>query len=150
MSSYRFRFLSLDPVFIEEAVFGNGKIVVVNPENIRKLNFPLTLSEEYGVPFITAFRVVAIFLLKVLRDSTITPDITGKVFIEILESFPLKMGKKEFGQILLSVCNGVLSKMKSSLILNNLSKSINKKINMLYKVLEIYSLGEKLWFPKKE
>ncbi len=57
LSSYRFRFLTLNSDDIEKAVFGDEEIRIVNPENMRKLNFPLTLSEEYGVPFQTAFKV---------------------------------------------------------------------------------------------
>lgn len=148
LSSCRFRFLLLNPDFIEKAVFGDGKIRIVNPENIRKLNFPLTLSEEYGVLFQTAFRIIVIFLLKVLKNSTIPPDIAEKVFVEVLESFPLEMDKKEFGQILLKVCCGVLDKIKSSLILDDLAKAMNEKINRFSKALEIYNSEEKLWIPK--
>ena len=61
LSSYRFRFLALNVDDIENAVFGDNVIKTVKAENIKKLNFPLILSEEYGVPFQTALRVVGIF-----------------------------------------------------------------------------------------
>ena len=51
LSSYRFRFLHLTTEDIEKAVFGDGIIVTLQPERIKWLNFPLTLSEQYGVSF---------------------------------------------------------------------------------------------------
>jgi len=36
LSSYRFRFLSVNPDDIEKAVFGDGEIKIVHPGNIRK------------------------------------------------------------------------------------------------------------------
>ena len=150
LSSYRFRFLSFNSDDIEKAVFGDGKIKIVSPENIRKLNFPLTLSEGYGVPFQNAFKIVVTFLFKVLRDSTITSDITEKIFIEIIESFPTKMNKKELGQILLGVCLRVIENIKSNLILLPLTQTIHEKINKLSKVIEIYNSETQLWIPKSE
>ncbi len=94
LSSYRFRFLSLSHDDIEKAVFGDGKIRTVNSENIKKLNFSLTLSEEYGVLFQTAFSVVVRFLFRVLVDDTILPEIIERIFVEIIESFPKKLIKK--------------------------------------------------------
>ena len=112
LSSYRFRFLTLNADDIEKAIFGDGEIKIVKPENIRKFNFPLTLSEEYGVPFQTAFTVVGAFLLKVMMDNTITLDVAEKIFIEIIESFPTKIRKKDFGQMLLRVCFNAIEKNK--------------------------------------
>ena len=148
LSSYRFRFLSLNSDDIIKAVLGDGKLIIIKPENIKKFNFPLTLSEEYGVPFQIAFRVVLGFLIKLLMDSTITIDILESVFIEILNSFPSEMGKKEFGQILLRVCRKVIEKKKSIFILSTLTDKINEKINRLFQIAEIYSSDTHLWIPK--
>lgn len=146
LSSYRFRFLSLSPDDIEKAVFGDGKIKTIKPQNVRKLNFPLTLSEEYGVPFRTSFMVTTKFLLKVLTDNTIIPDIAEKVFIEIIESFPTKMDKKTLGQIFLRVCIQIIEKSKSKLILNLKSKTIQEKIDLLSQSIQIYDSGN-LFIP---
>ena len=131
LSSYRFRFLSLSPDDIEKAVFGDEKIKTIRPQNIRKLNFPLTLSEEYGVPFQTSFRVIAKFLSKILVDNSITPYITERIFVEIIESFPTKIDKKTLGQMFLRVCIQIIEKSKSKLILNLKSKTIQEKIDLL-------------------
>lgn len=143
LSSYRFRFLSLNSNDIEMAVFGNSKIKTIKPGNIRKLNFPLTLSEEYGVPFQTAFTVVGGFLFKVLMDNTVTADITEKIFIEILESFPGKMSKKDFGQLLLGTCLRVIEKNKSKFALHQKNQIIYEKINKLLQTTNIYDLKTK-------
>ena len=147
LSSCRFRFLSLNSDDIEKAVFGDGKIKTVSIENIRKLNFPLTLSEEYGVPFQKAFTVIGGFLLKVLMDNTVTSDIAKKIFIEIIETFPTKMNKKDFGQMLLRGCFSVIKNNKSKFVLCPKNQIINKKIDKLSQVTEIFNSEKKLWLP---
>lgn len=150
LSSYRFRFLSLGSDDIEKAVFGDGKIKIVSPENIRKLNFSLTLSEEYGVPFQKAFTVVGGFLLKVLMDDTVTTDIVEKIFIEIIETFPTKINKKDFGQMLLRVCLRAIENNKSKFVLYSRTQLIHKKVDKLLQVTEIYNLKAKLWTSNTE
>lgn len=146
LSSYRFRFLTLNSDDIEKAVFGDEEIKAVKPENIRKLNFPLTLSEEYGVQFQTAFSVLGRFLFKVLMDNAVTAEIAEKIFIEILSSFPTKMNKKNLGQRLLRVCLGAIKDNKSKFILFPNNQLIHKKIDRLQQATEIYA-ESKLWVP---
>ncbi|MHA1574771.1 MAG: hypothetical protein ACTSXL_01320 [Alphaproteobacteria bacterium] len=142
LSSYRFRFLSLNYDDIKKAVFGDGEIKIVNPENIRKFNFPITLSEEYGVPFQTAFTIVGGFLLAVLLDNTITVEITEKIFIEIIETFPVQMNKKEFGQMFLRVCVHAIEQNKSGVIYKIKSKTVQEKIEKLFLSTEIYNFSK--------
>ena len=127
-------------------MFGNGKIKVVRTENIRKFNFSLTLSEEYGVSFQNAFAVVVRFLFKVLIDDTITPDIVEKIFIEIIESFPMEKDKGNLGQMLLRVCTKAVEK-KSRWILTKKSKTTQEKIDKLSRATEIFSSGIQIWTP---
>lgn len=141
LSSYRFRFLSLSSDDIEKAVFGDRKIKIIRTGNIRKFNFSLTLSEEYGVSFQNAFAVVVRFLFKLLIDDTITPDIVEKIFIEIIESFPTKKDKKNLGQMLLSVCTKAIEKNKSKWILTKKSNTTQEKIDKLSRATEIFSSG---------
>lgn len=147
LSSYRFRFLSLNSDDIEKAVFGDGRIKVIRIENIRKLNFPLTLSEEYGVPFQTAFAVLGRFLIKILTDDSVIPDIVEKIFIEIIESFPTKKDKGNFGQMLLRVCDNAIEKNKSKWILTKTSKTTQEKIDKLSQAIEIFGSGIQIWTP---
>ena len=145
LSSYRFRFLPISSNDLERAVFGDRRIKVVNSENIRKLNFTLTLSEEYGVSFQVAFALVAKFLYKVLIDDTIMPDIVEKIFVEIIESFSMEKDEKNLGQMLLRICTKAVEKNKSRLILTRMSKITQEKIDRLSKVTEIFSSGIKIW-----
>ncbi len=141
IASYRFRFLFLSPDDIEKAVFGDSKIKIANTQNIRKLNFPLTLSEEYGVTFEIAFKVLIGFLTRVLIDNTIPPDLTQNIFIEIIESFPTKKDKRTLGQLLLETCNLIIEKKykSSELIIFPESKIRQEKVKRLYQCLNIYS-----------
>jgi len=128
-------------------VFSDGKIKVIRTENIRKLNFSLTLSEEYGVSFQNAFAVVVRFLFKILIDDTITSDIVEKIFVEIIESFPMEKEKKNLGQMLLGVCTKAVEKNKSKWILTKTSKTTQEKIDKLSQATEIFSSGIQIWTP---
>jgi len=148
LSSYRFRFLSLNPNDIEMAVFGDSEIKTIKPQNIRKLNFPLTLSEEYGVPFQKTFTIVAGFLFKVLMDNAITADPSEKIFIEILETFPTKKNKKDLGQMLLRICLSAINNKSKFILLPNV-QLINEKIDKLLQTTEIYNSETQIWTPEE-
>ena len=84
------------------------------------------------------------FLLKVLMDNAVTVDIVEKIFIEILESFPTEMNKKDFGQRMLRVCFRAIEDNKSKFILFPHNQLIHKKIDKLQQAAEIYARS-KLW-----
>lgn len=145
LSSRRFRFLSLNIDDIENAVFGGGIIKFFEPKNIRKLNFSLTLSEEYGISFKTAFNVVGKFLYKILIDDAIPHNYIGEIFIEILSTFPSGKNKKGLGEMLLNVCVQEINKTAKKIIFNK--TNIRKKIKTLEHILEIHDFKSSLWFP---
>ena len=95
LSSYRFRFLSVSSDDLEKAVFGDKETKTI-PENIRKFNFQLTLSEEYGVSFQDALVVIKFFLLQTLAKPT-KNDLCEKIFKETIDCFPIKI-KKNLGK----------------------------------------------------
>jgi len=140
ISSYRFRFIPLTSEDIENTVLGSGRIQIVNPENIRKLNFPLLLSEEYGVPFKHGFTFIGKFIVKFLFDDAIIPEIFEKVFIEIVESFPSKIDKKLLGLMFLQICILEATKERPGLIIRVKNKIIEEKIKRLNNATEIYNL----------
>ncbi len=144
LSSYRFRFLPLSTKDIEKAVFGDGTIMKVQPENIRKLNFPLTLSEDYGVPFKSAFSVVGLFLVKVLVDNTILPDMAEGIFVEILSAFPTDKDKNTLGKIFLRQCVQTINKTHNWIIVGS---SVQEKVDILMRATDIYGSKNKLWTP---
>ncbi|MCD4670619.1 MAG: hypothetical protein K8S14_09245, partial [Actinomycetia bacterium] len=87
LSSYRCRFLTLNSNDLEKAVFGDNRVNVITVENILQFNFPLTLSEDYGVLFKIAFRVIFEFFIKVLSDNPITFDVKEKILFQLIVSF---------------------------------------------------------------
>ena len=136
LASCRFRFLPLNTDDIENAVFGDGVIKVVRPERIRLLNFSLTLSVSYGVPFSTAFAVVGRFLVKILVDDSIPTDTTERIFDEILSAFPVENGdKKQLGIKFLGVAVRVLSQFRQRIIIG---AKAPEKIDALSRLAEIY------------
>jgi tetratricopeptide (TPR) repeat protein len=134
LSSYRFRFLPITVDDIEKSVFGGNDVKVFSPKKIRLLNFPLTLSEDYGVSFDRAFTVVGQFLIKILIDDAVVSEMMEKIFIEIVESFPTK-DKNQFGQLLLGISVKVINKAQKDIILG---RNIQKKVNSISKLIEIY------------
>ena len=132
---------------IEKAVFGDGEIKIVKPEFIRKLNFPLTLSEEYGVPFQTAFRVVGLFFIQVSVDNAITANVAEKIFIEILSSFPTEMGKKDLGQMFIEVCVKIIENNRAKFFVHAKNQLLREKLDKLLQATEICSSETKLWTP---
>jgi hypothetical protein len=147
LAAYRFRFLPLDADDIEKAVFGDGVIKVVRPERIRMLNFPLTLSVAYGVPFDTAFVVVGRFLVKILMDDSIPTETTERVFAEILSAFPVEDGdKQQLGIKFLGVAARAVNQSRQRMIIGT---KVQEKIDALSQLAEIYdgSQGPKLNRP---
>lgn len=137
LSSYRFRFLPIAFEDIEKAVFGDGTIRVITPQNIRLLNFPLTLSENYGVSFGRAFPIIGRFLVKVLIDDSILPEMVNKIYVEIIETFPIpaNMSKRELGRMLIGVSVRVINNTQNNIVL---SRNIQKKVDSLSNLTEIY------------
>jgi len=147
LSSYRFRFLSLSPDDIDKAVFGDGDIKNIKPENIRRFNFPLILSEDYGVPFDVGLKVVGIFFFRKMMDDAVELDNVEKIFVEIIESFPTKMNKKEFGERLLGACVTVFENTVPKNLCRFEDKLKYKKIEKLLQVIESFSVESKLVTP---
>ena len=141
LSFYRFRFLPLTPEDLEKAVIGDGDIKIVQPERIRQFNFPLTLSEEYGVPFDKAFSVVGRFLLGVLVDDSILPKMAERIFAEILSAFPIDKDKKYLGKLFVRVCVQAINTDRQEIIIGI---RVQEKIDLLWQFTEIY--GSKINF----
>ena len=150
MSSYRCRFLTLNSNDIKKAVFGDKQVNVVNVKNILQFNFPLTLSEDYGVTFHTAFRVVFEFFIKVLSDTTVTFDVKEEIIFQIIDSFPTDLNKKDFGHMILSSCLKVVDHMNKNLIVSINTKNIRREIKNLSQSIDNYGLEIKLWKPREQ
>jgi len=144
LSSYRFRFLHLTSEDIEKATFGDGIIITVQPERIKWFNFPLTMSEQYGVPFVRAFGVVAGFLTKVLIDDAILPEIAERIFVEILSAFPTDKDKRMLGKMFLTTSVKEINRIQQTIIIGT---TVQNKIDLLTQITEIYGAKNGLWIP---
>lgn len=139
LSSYRCRFLGLSANDLLRATLGDGKLVVIQPENLRKFNLPLVLSEEYGVPLITAVKVVAEFLTKIITDDSIATEVSNKIFAEAIEGFlqGRKSDKREAGTLLLQLCRqqvAIIQKKAPILIPTRLK---DEKLNSLDRQIDL-------------
>lgn len=143
LSSYRFRFLPITVEDLEKAVLGDGLIKQIRVEELRKLNFPLTLSEEYGVPAHVSSRVVGHFLIRLLVDDSILPSVIERIFTEVLTTFPTTQDKKVFGTMLLTACVQLINKGRQGFFLG---KMIQEKVDSLFQSLQAYN-SNKLIIP---
>lgn len=144
LSGYRFRFLQVTVNDIEKAVFGDGVLATVEPQKIKLLNFPLTMSEEYGVPFANSFRVIALFLIRIVADDALPADVAERIFLEILSDFPTKKDKKLLGKLFLAACSREIEKIHGTIIVGT---AVQNKLKRLSQLTEIYSTGNNLWTP---
>jgi len=148
LTSYRCRFIPINSIDVEIAVFGNSEIRRITPKNIRKLNFPLTLSEDYGVTFQTAVMVIVQFFIKVINDDTIFEEMAESIFIEILETFPGKMSKRDFGRVLLKICVESVENIRTRSVIARNNKIFQRKIETLTKTVEVFNYETRIVIPK--
>jgi hypothetical protein len=145
LASYRFRFLPLSTDDITNAVFGDGALINIQPEKIRQLHFGLTMSEEYGVSFDTAFLVVGRFIVKILNDDAISPETTEKIFSEILTAFPVpkNMDSKMLGRMFLRAGAQTINNLRQRIIVGTRSQ---EKLDRLSQLIELFG-GKNLIIP---
>lgn len=139
LSSYRVRLLPFAVEDLEKAVFSDQTVKVVRPEELRKFNFPLTLSEEYGVQPRVAFQVVGKFLMRVLIDDSVVPEMAEKIFVEIISTFPTKQNRKSFGRVLLAVIVQAINRNPLQLIIG---ARVQEKVDAIVTFLKNYGPGE--------
>ena len=150
LTFYRLRFLSIYPDDIEKAVFGDSVVYRAVLENIRKLNFSLTLSDEYGVTLKTAIKVVGRFVNKILSDDSITIELVAKIFIEIIENLPNNIGNRVFGTILIAYCDEVEKANASEFVVRPSSKLRKAKIERLKRIINFLDTDIDLWKSWKD
>jgi hypothetical protein len=131
LAHYRFRCLLITPESIERAILGDSKTKYYKLENIKKLNLPLILSEEYGVHFRTSFNLIILFMLNIFKNDEVSNVATKEIFNEIVANFPAKVSSSDIGQLLLNVSQEVFSLNEKALSeLPNFEK-IKEKITFL-------------------
>lgn len=142
LSAYRVRFLPMTTDDLEKAVFGDQVIKIVRPEQLRKFNFGLTLSEEYGVPPRVAFDVVGSFLFRVLVDDAISAETATKVFVEIVTMFPTTKSRKGFGRVLLQLTIQAINESRKRSIVVGSKNRVQEKVDSISDFLRTYGPDE--------
>jgi hypothetical protein len=140
LSSYRLKFLPISTADIEKTIFGDGRITILRPDRIRQLRFALTLSPNYGVPFDRAFQVVKQFIVKLLLDNSILPDLAINIFSEILSSFPTNINKGLVGKMLLKVSEQTIKNTYQNIIIG---PKMQEKLDSLLRFVLVYT-GEEI------
>jgi hypothetical protein len=138
LSSYRVRFLPIMADDLEKAVFGDQTIKVIKPEQLRKFNFELTLSEEYGVTPRTAFEVVGSFLFRVLLDDSISREMATKIFVEIVSIFPTKESRKSFGGTLARLTVQAINENRRNRRTLLVGSRVQEKVDAIAEFLSVY------------
>jgi len=87
LTSYRCHFLQLTADELEKATIINGDPLTIKSENIRQFNLKFILSKEYGVDPQVALRVIINFLLRVIRNNSISIEDTVRIFEEVNSQF---------------------------------------------------------------
>ncbi len=141
ISSYRFKFLPIAIEDMEKAVFGDGAINVVNEKGLRKLNIGLTLSEEYGVPPKVSHSLIVRFLIKLLLDNAVTPQVIEGVFADIVNLFPTKQDRQVFGRSLIVASVQILNKGMTLVVAN---QNTQEKINTLTEYIQNYDASHNI------
>jgi tetratricopeptide (TPR) repeat protein len=136
LAYYRCRFLPVCSNDLVSAVFGNDQITMLKPENLRKFNLRLILSEEYGVPLFSALGVISSFLGRVLVDDSITSDLSQRIFFETISPFLKNQNRRIIGKLLFDLCSRFVAQ-NQKLILS--SFNVTNKLRMLERQIEIVS-----------
>lgn len=139
LSSYRFRFLSISPDDLYKSVFGDETIRIIEPKNLQKFNFKLTLAENYGVRNIDSLNLIISFLMNILIDDSILINPTEMIFYQVLNEFPTTKPKDMFGIFLINMLMEVMKRAKPEFFDSEGSKNFKEKIQLLTSSIQFYS-----------
>ncbi len=137
LCGYRLFFLQLKVDDLSKAVFGNGAVDVFTPENIKHLHLDLTLSENYGVNLETALGFVCQFMRGIVLDDSLTVEMCGRIFAEIIPPLLRSRDRELVSAILKKHFDLVLEKNRKKDI--DVSFLAEEKIKLLKHQLDIYS-----------
>lgn len=136
LSFYRCRFLPVSIDDLIRAIFGDGKIIIVAPENIEKFNLSLVLSEEYGVSPWNALQVMGVFLGRILVDDSITLELAERIFAEIVTSFLRNRNRLITGKLLIAFCQLFIQQYQRGIAVGFKAK---RKLKALEGQIKIFS-----------
>jgi len=129
LTSYRCHFLQLTAYELEKAVVTNGDPLTIKSENIRQFNLKFILSKEYGVDPQTALKVIISFLLRIIRNDSISVEDTIRIFEEVNAQFLIEIPFSSNTTI--QVCERVIKNLPKPLGAPAISEAEQKKLNAI-------------------
>lgn len=134
LTSYRCHFLQLTADELEKATIINGDPLTVKPENIRQFNLKFILSKEYGVDSQVALRVIINFLLRVIRNNSISTEDTVRIFEEVNSQFLSEI--PFFSNTAIQVCERIIKNHIKPLETPAISETEQQKLDAITAKLE--------------
>lgn len=129
LTSYRCHFLQLTADDLEKAVIINGDSFAIKSENIRQFNLKFILSKEYGVDPQIALQVIINFLLRIIKNNSISIEDTVRVFEEIDAQFLSE--HSFFSNTAIQMCERVIKNLPKPLGAPAISEAEQKKLNAI-------------------
>ena len=141
LASYRCRFLDLNTDVLTKAIFGDQNNLIFEPENIRKFNLALTLSENYGVKSEVAIQVLGGFFTRIIITNTVTTEDVYGICKEALPDFLFDRDKKVIGKLLLEYCSKSVEKILNKNNIYVLPAVMAEKLAVLEKQINIQAIS---------
>ena len=131
LTSYRFHFLHE----LEKAVLINdGDSITIKPENIKPFNLRLILSKEYGVDPQAALMVIINFLLRIIRNDSISIEDAVRIFEEINSQFLSE--NPFFSNTAIQICEKIIKNYPRPLGVPSISKIEQAKLTAIDKKIK--------------
>lgn len=137
LASYRVRFLHVATEDLKKAIFGDDLKSVPQINNLKKLNLPLTFSEEYGVEPISGLKLILTFTLELLINNSISSSNLTEIFSEIMSTYPINKDKVVISRTLVF---GLIKAIKQN-------PSISIGLHTLEKIDALFGVCEQLNSP---
>jgi hypothetical protein len=123
LTLYRVRFLSVDVTYFIKAVFGET-IIVIKPENLKKLNIKFVLSREYGATEQDAVNIIGQFLFHMISMDGLELRSINNIFTVLCKEIPESDNKLPFIQQSLNVCKSLCNPVNNFIKPTNLTHKI--------------------------
>lgn len=136
LSSYRFRFLPISVDDLRIAILGESAIIVIQPKQLRKFNFQLTLAEEYGVSLSNTFKLLGQFLTIIMIDDSIIPEVAEDIFAEVLSAFSSRKNRNQVGRALMAATVQSINRKFQGIIP---SPGLQKRIDILSNFVQTWA-----------
>ncbi len=149
LASYYCRFLPLDSNDLMKATLGEGKVKLIQPENLRGFHLHITLSEKYGVSLQNALDVLCRFLANIIADDSVSIEATNRIFAEVLPPFleGRMSDKLEAAVLVAAVCKKHIEIWKSQTSVKVSQKYIEAKMSNLESQLVLFYTGANIVVP---